>query len=44
MRMHIKRKFGQLQYLDPIGNEIEKHWSTIRATGGIEHEKQEVQK
>ena len=42
--MHIKKEIGQLQYLDPIGNDIEKHKSTVRGMGRIEHEKQEVQK
>jgi len=43
MWMHISKSIGQLQYLDPIGNDIDKHWSTIRAMGRIEHEKQEIQ-
>ena len=41
--MHISKPIGQLQYLEPIGNDIEKHWSTIRAMGRIEHDKQEIQ-
>ena len=36
----FKEKSGQIQYLDPIGNDIEKHWSTIRAMGRIEQDKQ----
>ena len=43
MRVYINTSIGQLQYLDRIGNDIEKHCSTVGAMGRIEHKKQDVQ-